>query len=576
MTLNPQEDKNNNLDQKSEAIDTQIDIDQEPVVNRSFLRINKKSLLVGTLISLALIIIVSFFSTQVNNEPVGFDRTETQGSVLEELLSEDFKENSSIWVEAFSPWEEVVLSDFKLRVPYCNGFEGCHGFTSSETAEAAPLVDDCVKIGNGYFTSQYYEPVWEKAVSGGDNSNHIYLAGGLNICKITSLNSEMSAEEYIANYNSDTLDFCESKGAGWTLKREYSKPVSLENKNVSVVDFKPDSCYSEEGGPGSIPRYMVEFNKNLYVFHGGQEPLPSGAMNEIFESIEVNQSDQVYKNYINEEYGFSFDYPIAEGYQIFESDENNRDALVEISVAKPNTSSSSFRAFIYKSDLSAKDWWENIGFDIQNNLWSRKVVVENISSSIVAGRDAYYAEVSAYSEESGTSFKMSVVSKDGYIYLFEVHHKEISDYSDGEQILSSIKFLTSTINWKELKNSQLGFSLKYPQEWSFDGEKINLPEECYTETGGPICTSGYLSFSKKVKSKEQPLLDFLISEGVEEAKPYTTIAKLNAVIVNPPGMFSDIDIYIPKNDTEYIKIDTYQVGYEELDEILSTFSFVKD
>ena len=48
------------------------------------------------------------------------------------------------------------------------------------------------------------------------------------------------------------------------------------------------------------------------------------------------------------------------------------------------------------------------------------------------------------------------------------------------------------------------------------------------------------------------------------------------MIVNPPGMFSDIDIYIPKNDTEYIKIDTYQVGYEELDEILSTFSFVKD
>lgn len=110
-----------------------------------------------------------------------------------------------------------------------------------------------------------------------------------------------------------------------------------------------------------------------------------------------------------------------------------------------------------------------------------------------------YAEVSAYGEENGISFEINVVSKDGYIYLFEVHHKEISDYSYGEQILSSVKLLTSTINWKQLMNNQLSFSLKYPQEWSFDGEKINLPEECYTETGGPICISGHLSFSRKTK-----------------------------------------------------------------------------
>jgi len=40
-------------------------------------------------------------------------------------------------------------------------------------------------------------------------------------------------------------------------------------------------------------------------------------------------------------------------------------------------------------------------------------------------------------------------------------------------------------------------------------------------------------------------------------------------------MFGDADIYILKNDSEYPEIVIYNVGYEELDKILSTFSFIE-
>ncbi|MBT3249871.1 MAG: hypothetical protein HN846_02505 [Candidatus Pacebacteria bacterium] len=533
------QEKTNNIDQKDKDVDTDFSKDQGLPIRQSFLKKNKPVFLIGALLFLVLITTISLFFNKTRNQGDQEKNIskESQDVLLTKLLSREYKEDDQIWIEAFI-WKEIELPDFKLKIPTCdkrNEEDGCYDFSFTKSNENDSLVPDCVKIGRSFPISNYYDPAQKAAVSGNGNSNHIYLGGGLVICKLNGENAGLSPGEYIEDKENKILGKCKGNDDSWALLDGFSQQVILENKHVQLAEYKPTLCYdkTDDFVSGTIPYYVVEFNKNLYGFHGGQDPLPGSVMREIFESIEINHSDlfsfirsefslseraiieikidekeYVYgtagepdsggfywaavkdsgqwnyamsgngipsceeveifpigtfngkfdgcyqdgttfidrakqPTYINEEYGFSFDYPITEGYQIFESDENNRDALKEISVAKPNTSSSSFEVFVYKSDLSAKDWWENVGIDIQNNLWS-EVVVKDIASLIVAGRNAYHVEISVYGEESGRSFKMNVVSKDGYIYLFEVHHKEIGDYSDGEQTLSSVKFLTSS------------------------------------------------------------------------------------------------------------------------------------
>lgn len=220
--------------------------------------------------------------------------TSVDGSaqLMDRLMTHDYGTDQSnpIWVEAFGPWTETTLADnFSLLLPNCSGIKDCE-FNRSETAETSDYFygkeKNCEKLGSGYFVSSYYEPIYQLVLK--DSSvprNDIYLAGALDICKIITP-TDLSAQEFVNYYNNKIKGECTlKKEEGYSLQEGKSQLLSLNNPDLKVVSFVSDTCSPEGGAPGPIERYIAQYKENLYIFSGGQEPLPVAVMTKIFDSI---------------------------------------------------------------------------------------------------------------------------------------------------------------------------------------------------------------------------------------------------------------------------------------------------
>ena len=153
-----------------------------------------------------------------------------------------------------------------------------------------------------------------------------------------------------------------------------------------------------------------------------------------------NTSNLNCNEYINSEFGFYLKCPNSISLQIFENDGTNgnsvREAEREISVARPNSDRFYLTLFVYKSDLSASNWWRETGMKKYRN-----VSVTKSSTSQIAGQNALIMDiVESLDEDEYSIFNIKIVSYQGRIYLFQFSVYDEEQLTIGDQILSTFKF----------------------------------------------------------------------------------------------------------------------------------------
>lgn len=177
-----------------------------------------------------------------------------------------------------------------------------------------------------------------------------------------------------------------------------------------------------------------------------------------FSTQPTTEQETYCKEYLNSEFGFSFNCPGASNLQIFEWKKNGDKYIYgaesEVLAALPNSDHIYMEIFIYKSSLSPDEWWKKIGLSIFEENYD-KVVIDNSSASIIDNQPAIKLMGRKWDEQGEPCVKdypcainMQIVSKNGWVYMIfqpggnlaYQFPSEKEKVEIGEQLLSSFKF----------------------------------------------------------------------------------------------------------------------------------------
>lgn len=147
--------------------------------------------------------------------------------------------------------------------------------------------------------------------------------------------------------------------------------------------------------------------------------------------------------YINDEFGFSFQYPASDGWTIFVDIQNSTSlkADKELWVALPGSDQIVLFLNIYNSDLTASGWWEQKGEAKFINYQGDPIDFQK-SNTRINGLEAIVQEGNI-GGQSG-EVKIVVVNHKDYVYVF---YTPKNLYEDGRaltifnQILSTFEFI---------------------------------------------------------------------------------------------------------------------------------------
>lgn len=154
-----------------------------------------------------------------------------------------------------------------------------------------------------------------------------------------------------------------------------------------------------------------------------------------------------WKTYTNSELGIFFKYPA--GWEVFDGKFIDTTPLKPdklIAIGNDGTDVFLLRTKIYKSDLTAQQWWNDVGSGKFNELVSGGDNSINppkfvVSSSTIGGQDAVVAKGFVNASQIGDTI-LSIISYNGYIYMFEQSNNE--DVEASSLVLSTFKFTSAT------------------------------------------------------------------------------------------------------------------------------------
>jgi len=162
----------------------------------------------------------------------------------------------------------------------------------------------------------------------------------------------------------------------------------------------------------------------------------------------TNEADTERKLYTNVDYGFSFNYPEDDGFQVFERNKiaagNENKSINKIDVAYPSSDQYALELFIFKSILGAEEWWGSEGKHLSEIRFNGIFSIDNTLASTLDETRSFIVEarVSETSEELGIPFTLIVASQNNFIYVIRkplIINEDLLDSSN--YILSTFKFL---------------------------------------------------------------------------------------------------------------------------------------
>ena len=139
--------------------------------------------------------------------------------------------------------------------------------------------------------------------------------------------------------------------------------------------------------------------------------------------------DENWKTYTNTELGFSFKYPSIDALRTYDLGAKGSTSTLqsdrEFWVAYPDSDVIILSIRIYKSSLSAQEWWNTQGIDKYNQLLKNAYAADLESQPKLGLRDlevtksSVNEEVIVVAKSQLISSILSVASHDGWVYVFE-------------------------------------------------------------------------------------------------------------------------------------------------------------
>lgn len=281
----------------------------------------------------------------------------------------------------------------------------------------------------------------------------------------------------------------------------------------------------------------------------------------------TSSTEDKYKIYRNEKYGFEFQYPAE--WKIME----NEDRKIKL-----GATDTEFTINIYPMDASRGNECSKLinteEFKIENHDVKIDTFKEDDTGEICNGLNL---DLDRYTTTTGFS------KNDSELYEFFFVYKKYEYINVFKKVLSSFKFLnTSNIpnGWKEYRNND--FRLTLPEGW--DSEETSEGVTFRDKKNSVYGSDSWIGFSviKTQDNHEQFLVKHLVNDGVvdnSEAKPeQIKIGGYDGTkIITGNAMGVDVVwIFIPRNNSNYI-ISTMVYGDEVtnklIEQIWSTIEF---